>query len=177
MIKDKILSDIGEVSFYSSKKAKNLIINIKNNNQIKVAVPLNVSFDEAVKFTLSKSKWIKNTQLKLSKKIILLDNYDKNLARKMLIDRLIKISKKTGLSFNKVSIRNQKTRWGSCSFANNISLNIKLINLPEKLIDYVIYHELVHTVEKNHSSNFWNLLNHYLPESKKLNKELNNYVI
>ncbi|MAV93825.1 MAG: hypothetical protein CMG01_06705 [Candidatus Marinimicrobia bacterium] len=177
MIKDKILSDIGEVSFYSSKKAKNLIINIKNNNQIKVAVPLNVSFDEAVKFTLSKSKWIKNTQLKLSKKIILHDNYDKNLARKMLIDRLIKISKKTGLSFNKVSIRNQKTRWGSCSFANNISLNIKLINLPEKLIDYVIYHELVHTVEKNHSSNFWNLLNHYLPESKKLNKELNNYVI
>ena len=177
MIKDKILSDIGEVSFYSSKKAKNLIINIKNNNQIKVAVPLNVSFDEAVKFTLSKSKWIKNTQLKLSKKIILHDNYDKNLARKMLIDRLIKISKKTGLSFNKVSIRNQKTRWGSCSFANNISLNIKLINLPEKLIDYVIYHVLVHTVEKNHSSNFWNLLNHYLPESKKLNKELNNYVI
>jgi len=177
MIKDKILSDIGEVSFYSSKKAKNLIINIKKNNQIKVAVPLNVSFDEAVKFTLSKSKWIKNTQLKLSKKIILHDNYDKNLARKMLIDRLIKISKKTGLSFNKVSIRNQKTRWGSCSFANNISLNIKLINLPEKLIDYVIYHELVHTVEKNHSSNFWNLLNHYLPESKKLNKELNNYVI
>jgi len=177
MIKDKILSDIGEVSFYSSKKAKNLIINIKNNNQIKVAVPLNVSFDEAVKFTLSKSKWIKNTQLKLSKKIILHDNYDKNLARKMLIDRLIKISKKTGLSFNKVSIRNQKTRWGSCSFANNISLNIKLINLPEKLIDYVIYHELVHTVEKNHSRNFWNLLNHYLPESKKLNKELNNYVI
>ena len=153
MIKDKILSDIGEVSFYSSKKAKNLIINIKKNNQIKVAVPLNVSFDEAVKFTLSKSKWIKNTQLKLSKKIILHDNYDKNLARKMLIDRLIKISKKTGLSFNKVSIRNQKTRWGSCSFANNISLNIKLINLPEKLIDYVIYHELVHTVEKNHSSN------------------------
>ena len=177
MIKDKILSDIGEVSFYSSKKAKNLIINIKKNNQIKVAVPLNVSFDEAVKFTLSKSKWIKNTQLKLSKKIILHDNYDKNLARKMLIDRLIKISKKIGLSFNKVSIRNQKTRWGSCSFANNISLNIKLINLPEKLIDYVIYHELVHTVEKNHSSNFWNLLNHYLPESKKLNKELNNYVI
>jgi len=177
MIKDKILSDIGEVSFYSSKKAKNLIINIKKNNQIKVAVPLNVSFDEAVKFTLSKSKWIKNTQLKLSKKIILHDNYDKNLARKMLIDRLIKISKKTGLSFNKVSIRNQKTRWGSCSFANNISLNIKLINLPEKLIDYVIYHELVHTVEKNHSRNFWNLLNHYLPESKKLNKELNNYVI
>ena len=177
MIIDKILSDIGKVTFYNSKKAKNLIINIKKNNQIKVAVPLNVSFDQAVKFTLSKSKWIKNTQLKLSQKIILHDNYDKGLARKMLIDRLIKISKKTGLTFNKVSIRNQKTRWGSCSYTNNISLNIKLINLPEKLIDYVIYHELVHTVEKNHSSNFWNLLNHYLPESKKLNKELNNYVI
>ena len=177
MMIDKILSDIGKVTFYNSKKAKNLIINIKKNNQIKVAIPQKVSFDEAVKFTLSKSKWIKNTQLKLSQKIILHDNYDKGLARKVLIDRLIKISKKTGLSFNKVSIRNQKTRWGSCSYTNNISLNIKLINLPEKLIDYVIYHELVHTVEKNHSSNFWNLLNHYLPESKKLNKELNNYVI
>ena len=108
MMIDKILSDIGKVTFYNSKKAKNLIINIKKNNQIKVAIPQKVSFDEAVKFTLSKSKWIKNTQLKLSQKIILHDNYDKGLARKMLIDRLIKISKKTGLTFNKVSIRNQK---------------------------------------------------------------------
>ena len=52
-------------------------------------------------------------------------------------------------------------------------LNINLINLPLRLIDYVIYHELVHTIEKNHSVKFWNLLKFYLPEAMSLNKELN----
>jgi hypothetical protein len=172
------LESIGIVHIYSSKRAKRIIIYVRKNNKIEVAVPLGVSLDKAKDFTLSKTNWVKKTQNKLSKKIVLNhSNINKSLAKKILIKRLNKISIDTGLSYNKVSIRNQKTRWGSCSSLNNINLNINLINLPLRLIDYVIFHELAHTIEKNHSIKFWNLLNRYLPDSKNLNKELNNYAL
>ena len=172
------LDGIGLVHFYTSKKAKRLIISIKKNNEIKVAVPIHINLNKAVDFAQSKINWIKKTQDKISKKIIITNNdYCKSYAKKILVERLNEISNDTGLSYNKVSIRNQKTRWGSCSSLNNISLNIKLIALPPRLMDYVIFHELVHTVERNHSKNFWNLLNKYLPKSNQLNKELNNYAI
>ena len=172
------LDNIGVVYFYSSNKAKRVIIYVRKNNKIKVAVPLGVSFNKAKEFVLSKSIWIKRSQNKISKKIVFnSSNIDKKLAKIILTERLNKISLDTGLSYNKVSIRNQKTRWGSCSSDNNINLNINLINLPLKLIDYVILHELVHTVEKNHSTNFWNLLNTYLPNAKNLNRELNKYAL
>ena len=172
------LHDIGLVYIYSSKRAKRIVIYIRKNGNIEVAAPLNVSLDKVKKFVLSKTNWIKKTQIKLSKKIILNhNNINKSLAKKILVERLDKISNDTDLSYNKVSIRNQKTRWGSCSSSNNISLNINLINLPIRLIDYVIFHELIHTIEKNHSIKFWKLLNTYLPDSNRLKRELKNYVI
>ncbi len=75
-------------------------------------------------------------------------------ARKYLPARTFHLAKKHGLSFGKVFVKNVKTRWGSCSSVNNINLNIHLMRLPDHLIDYVILHELAHTVEKNHSSSF-----------------------
>ena len=178
MVKYINLNGIGVVSMYSSNRAKRIIIYIRKNNEVRVAIPKNINIDNAKEFVLSKTNWIKKTQKKISKKIVLdYSNINKKLAKKILIERLNKISIDTGLLYNKVSIKNQKTRWGSCSSLNNINLNINLINLPLRLIDYVIFHELVHTIEKNHSRKFWNLLNKYLPEAQNLNKELNNYAI
>jgi len=178
MVKYINLNGIGVVSMYSSNRAKRIIIYIRKNNEVRVAIPKNINIDNAKEFVLSKTNWIKKTQKKISKKIVLdYSNINKKLAKKILIERLNKISIDTGLLYNKVSIKNQKTRWGSCSSLNNINLNINLINLPLRLIDYVIFHELVHTIEKNHSRKFWNLLNKYLPEAQNLNKELNNYAL
>ena len=178
MVKYINLNGIGVVRMYSSNRAKRIIIYIRKNNEVRVAIPRNINIDNAKDFVLSKTNWIKKTQKKISKKIVLdYSNINKKLAKKILIERLNKISIDTGLFYNKVSIRNQKTRWGSCSSLNNINLNINLINLPLRLIYYVIFHELVHTIEKNHSRKFWNLLNKYLPEAQNLNKELNNYAI
>ena len=172
------IDSIGIVNIYSSNKAKRIIIYIKKNNEIKVAVPKGISIDKVKEFIFLKANWIKDTKKKISNKISLdSNNINKKLAKKILIERLNKISIDTGLFYNKVSIRNQKTRWGSCSSLNNINLNINLIKLPLRLIDYVIFHELVHTIEKNHSRKFWNLLNKYLPEAQNLNKELNNYAL
>ncbi len=80
-----------------------------------------------------------------------------------------------GFEYNKVTIKNLKSRWGSCSAKNNINLNIHLMKLPDELIDYVILHELAHTIHKNHSKRFWNALEKVLPNCKKLDKSLKQY--
>ncbi len=79
-------------------------------------------------------------------------------AKKYLPSRVGELASGTGLSFGKVTIRNNISNWGSCSSRNNISLNLHLMKLPDQLIDYVILHELAHTRIKNHSAEFYRLL-------------------
>ena len=93
-------------------------------------------------------------------------------ARKPLHDRLQHLSQLTGLIYGRVSIRTQKTRWGSCSSAGNINLNDRLILLPPELVDYVLIHELAHTREHNHSPAFWKLVAQHCPEYKNHQKHL-----
>ncbi len=86
--------------------------------------------------------------------------------RESLSTRLQELAESYNFQYNKVSIRNQKSRWGSCSHENNISLNQKLYFLPDGLRDYVLIHELAHTREKNHSPHFWNILYKLLGKSE-----------
>ncbi|PIF04261.1 MAG: hypothetical protein CSA86_02790 [Arcobacter sp.] len=73
---------------------------------------------------------------------------------------------KTKLYPNKIGYRYAKTRWGSCSHINNISINYKLLQFEKKAIEYVVLHELCHIQEKNHSKKFWDLLAFYMPDYK-----------
>ncbi|NCA94384.1 MAG: M48 family peptidase, partial [Sphingobacteriia bacterium] len=77
-----------------------------------------------------------------------------------------------GFEFKKISIRSQRTRWGSCSQAGNLNFNYKLIYLPDKIIDYVIVHELCHLDEFNHSRRFWFLVSEIIPDYRILRREL-----
>ena len=96
-------------------------------------------------------------------------------AKEYLPGRVQELAEKFCFEYNKVFLKNLRSRWGSCSHKNNINLNIHLMRLPDKLIDYVIFHELTHTVEKNHSKKFWALLKTLNTDSKKLDKELKKY--
>ncbi len=82
-----------------------------------------------------------------------------------------------GLEPKRVHIRLQKTRWGSCSSANNINLSLHLMTLPFHLIDYIILHELCHTIHKNHGSKFHQLLEKVSGNSKQLDKEVKQHQI
>ncbi len=76
---------------------------------------------------------------------------------------------------SKLSYRKTKTQWGSCSYKNSISLNSYLVMLPKELIEYVVIHELSHIKHKNHSKEFWSLVECYCPEYKKSKAEIKKY--
>jgi len=96
-------------------------------------------------------------------------------AKHYLPVRLKELADRHGFRFNRVSVKNASTRWGSCSSANNINLNLHLMRVPDHLIDYVLLHELVHTVVKNHGEKFWLLLEQCYPNCREANKAMNQY--
>jgi predicted metal-dependent hydrolase len=178
------LDGIGSVLFERSGKAKNISISVRPFKGPRVAVPKGVPFEKAQKVAQAKAGWIRN-QLDIMRQVeeehsALVENFeeiDKADARDKLISRLNELSKKHGISYNKVFVRNQKTRWGSCSNKNNINLNINLVRLPDQLIDYAILHELTHIHIKNHSMRFWYELEKLISAAKRLDKKLNEYKI
>jgi len=97
-------------------------------------------------------------------------------AKEYLPQRLDTLATLKGFKYSKLTIRNSLTRWGSCSSKNNISLSLHLMKLPDDLIDYIILHELCHTVQKNHGPKFWELLNRVTDgKAKQLAKEVKKY--
>lgn len=94
-------------------------------------------------------------------------------AKAILPARVAELAKKFGFKYLDVFIKNARTRWGSCSHNNRINLSLHLMMLPDHLIDYVILHELTHTVHKNHGERFWQHLDQVTGGVKKLEKEIN----
>ncbi len=97
-------------------------------------------------------------------------------AKEILPLRTRQLAEQNGLHFNSLKINTSKGRWGSCSTRKDINLSCSLMLLPEHLVDYVILHELCHTIEMNHSSDFWNLLNRFTyGKAHCLRKELRSF--
>ena len=103
------------------------------------------------------------------------NNWYRKIAKKHLTKRTKDLSTKMKLPFNKLFIRESKTKWGNCSRDKNISLNWKLIKAPDYVIDYIIIHELLHTVVMSHTHKFWTLLKSYFPDYKESIKWLDKY--
>ena len=95
------------------------------------------------------------------------------MGRRFLPIRLENCEKKSGLRSKKCRIGNQRSRWGSCSGKGTISLNWRILLLPFELGEYVLYHELTHLEQMNHSVCFWEALERFIPEAKKVDKQLN----
>ncbi len=94
------------------------------------------------------------------------------IAERELYYWLKKLSVQYQLSFNQLSIRDQSTRWGSCSHEKNINLNFKLLFLPGEITEYILIHELCHTKHLNHSENFWQLVKSFVPNYQLLKNQL-----
>ena len=175
---------LGPVLFERSKRAKHMNISVRPFRGVRVAVPYSVSFKKAEEFVYSKTNWIRTHVIKMRQyekanniNSDVPDNVDRAKAKTILTRRLKQLAEKHGFGYNKVFIRNQKTRWGSCSSKNNISLNMKLIKLPNELTDYVILHELVHTRKKDHSKDFWTEMDKLMGDGKSMSLRLRGYGI
>jgi hypothetical protein len=173
------IEGIGPVCFNRSRRARRIIISVSPAKGVRVSVPLRISIGKAVDFVHLKQNWIRKHQAIIARVEnrkqalgIHLQTIDKAAATKQLRDRLAFLAREHGFSCNRVTVRRQKTRWGSCSPRNNISLNIKLVQLPPELMDYVILHELTHTRVHNHSRKFWAELDKYVKNSKSVSRRL-----
>ncbi len=173
------IDGLGPVLFEKSMRAKRIVLSVRISKGVRVAVPTRTSFKKALEFVYLKKEWIQRNLAKIkqneSRNKDFTDRFltiDKADARKNLTDRLYHLAKEHGFTCNNVSIREQRTRWGSCSHKNNISLNLKLVMLPKELIDYVLLHELVHTRIHNHSKKFCAELDRYTGNGKVMAKQL-----
>jgi len=98
-------------------------------------------------------------------------------AKEYLPMRLKQLADNQGFHYKDVRIKRLKSKWGSCSYTNNINLNLHLMQLPDNLIDLVLNHELVHTIEKNHKQGFWNLMGNIYPNARLMDRDLKKYPV
>lgn len=175
------IKGVGKVHLERSRRAKHISLSVRPFKGVRVAVPCNVSYKRALVVAREKADWLaKHLERvavveKKANEFNRLSPINRAVARNIIVHRLDELAHRHGFIYNKVFVRNQKTRWGSCSSHNNINLNVNLIRLPAELIDYIIFHELVHTRIKDHSPQFWKELGKYVANPRKVDQQLNHY--
>ncbi|MDR2814200.1 MAG: M48 family metallopeptidase [Prevotellaceae bacterium] len=157
--------EIGEIVYTKVKHSRNIRIALRPGKPVSVTLPCHVSYAEADKLVCEKMAWIREELQKIRE-------YEQNRqqfsdedterfrrqAKQLLPKRVETLAARYGFTYNKISIKNIHSRWGSCSVQNNLNFSIYLMCLPDDLVDYVILHELCHTLHKNHGPKFWALL-------------------
>ena len=149
---------------------KNVYIQIKDGKVI-IKAPKRISKKEINRIIEQKTDWIQKSLEKEKKKIERRPLYIQEQFKQIVETNANELTKITGLIPNKIRIRDIKYEWGSCSCNKNITINYKLISYSENAIRYVILHELCHLRYMNHSKEFWNLVQRYMPEYKEIKKE------
>lgn len=167
----------GQIVKYAIKRnrrARQVRILVHSNGRIAVSAPRLVTRTFIKNFILKKQEWILKTLAKCQpddpqKNINAKKDFHKNkkIALHLIREKISFFSLIYKLHPRKIFIRNQSTRWGSCSSKGNLSFNFRLIYLSEPLLDYLIVHELCHLQEMNHSHRFWSLVARTIPDYKK----------
>lgn len=169
-----------EYTLKVSKRARRMRLAIYCDGSFVVTAPRYASENIIEQFIIQKSQWIiekleyfKSFSGQVFTKGTKKDYIKyKEQALALAQNRIESFNKFYGFKFNKVSIKNQKTRWGSCSKKGNLNFNYKIFLLPERPADYIIVHELCHLKEFNHSQKFWNLVAKTMPNYLALRTEL-----
>lgn len=172
----------GEISCVVKKNRRSRCarLAVHRDGSVVLMLPFFVSYKKGREFLESKVEWIREKvkafasepERFLHRGSVGEYEASKKEAKKHIEERLVYFQKVYGVTWKRVSIRNQKTRWGSCSRAGNLSFNYRLFLLPQHLCDYVIVHEMCHLREMNHSPKFWALVAVTFPDYKALRKEM-----
>lgn len=163
-----------------SNRAKRLRVAVYCDGSCVVTAPHRLPQNVIESFLIKKSQWLldkisyfSSTNIGSSK---VNDHAEflkyKEMAFTIAQDRLNYFNEFYGYKWNKITIKNQKTRWGSCSRKGNLNFNYKIALLPTKFADYIIVHELCHLGQFNHSQKFWNLVSRAVPDYLDIRNEL-----
>ena len=165
---------------------KTIAIQINRDLTITVRAPRYAKRNEIEAILRKKESWIRkhieqikleNAQNRENEIKYLTDQEIEELAERAVAyipGRVAYFSKIIGVTYGRITIRNQKTRWGSCSSKGNLNFNCLLMLMPSEIIDYVVVHELCHRKEMNHSKNFWREVEKILPDYKAAEQWMKN---
>ena len=146
------------VSFVRHRWARRYILRVLDNGTLRVTLPRWGSKREAIAFVERSEAWISQQRLKQQSRPVVVHPNEPALRKRAsqeLPPQLLGLAKVHDITVTRVSIRNQRSRWGACSAAGSITLNWRLILVPDFVRDYVMIHELMHRRELNHSKRFW----------------------
>lgn len=178
------LHGVGDVLVELSHRAHRVSLTV-SPSRVRVAVPAGIPLSAGMDFAHARKDWIMRRRQRLENLLASCSGVEQTLfplddipgACAKIVNRLEALSRETGLPYGRVTIRNQKTRWGSCSMRGDISLNINLARLPGHLMDYVILHELLHTRIRGHGRAFWAGLGRLAGDVRGLRAELRRYAL
>ena len=146
---------------------------------VRVTVPLQMPRFFVERFVAQKAQWITETVARQRKhKPSVLPRATrahykeyKEAARRLVHERIVELNSAYNFRFSRITIRNQKRLWGSCSKDGGLNFNYRVLFLPLELRDYIIVHELCHLREMNHSARFWELVGWTIKDPKKVRKQ------
>lgn len=178
-----------EVEIIRSKR-RSMAIQIRTGGSVVVRVPMHAS-DRAIKrFVSAHARWIADNRGQMfERRKKLADNpydipaweslsaADKKIAKQKIMEHVDYYARRMEIDYGSISMRNQKSRWGSCSSKGNLNFNYRLAYLPEELLDYVVVHELAHRRHMDHSAAFWEEVETYYPAYKKCRQMLNDILL
>jgi predicted metal-dependent hydrolase len=158
---------------------KTIAIYVRKNGEVEVRAPLYISDKKIQEFVKEKEDWITKTQNKIKQKIqnkqaLSIEEANKLIdrANEYIPQRVIELNKQLKSPIAKIKITGAKTYWGCCNGKNEVSFSWRLMLADNKTIDYVIIHELVHTIHHNHSKAFWQEVGKIIPDYKESKERL-----
>ena len=160
-------------------RRKTIAIQIDREGQVIVRTPYGITKRQVEEFLDEKKDWLLQTRQRVEKRkteqIPISEEVRREgieRAKRIFPERTAYFAKRMGVDYGRITIREQKTRWGSCSSKGNLNFNWKLVLLDPELLDYVVVHELAHRREMNHSKNFWKIVEAELPDYRARRRRL-----
>lgn len=180
-VRERPLENLGVNESYTliRSRRKSLALQVRADGKVIVRAPLWTAKYRIDSFVEEHWEWVEKQRQRIAqerKNLHVITGEERRdgirKAKEIFPERTAYFARRMGVGYGRITIREQKTRWGSCSQAGNLNFNWKLVMMPPEILDYVVVHELAHRKEMNHSPRFWAVVEKELPDYRLRREEL-----